>query len=732
MSTYDPTQTKKATLGEVSIEELVEIDRTCQECEQQTDLQLENPTAPLPLPNPLPTPIPIPSIPLPTPKIPIPTPIPGPLLIKNKVSGRYKYVSTSWNLELRIDIDGIQPMKMVSGDFFSITGATTSYFGSFKSDPALITLTATTIIIEAIGKFTWAAAYPKIRVTIPRTNIFQPLAAATLQFFTTLGTAGTSYCCAFNKRNFSTVILEQDREPNVTMFSSYNTGALPSGGSARILTVPDAYNEAGVDMPLSPATDLVPTTEAGTNSKWSNSELHAAMVKHCSIWKELPQWAVWLFHAYQHESGPGLYGIMFDQIGKQRQGCAVFYIGIGGTTADKLRLQLYTCVHELGHCFNLLHSWQKSLANPPQPNNPNAKSWMNYPWYYPGGAAAFWSAFPFKFEDPELIHIRHGFRNDVVMGGNNFTVGSALGAIQDPNAFDEPITDNSGLKLELQENNTNFALGEPVVVELKLSTTDTRGKIVNKLLHPNMGFVQIAIRRPSGQTQTYKPLMENCALPDIVELNAENPAVWESAYIGYGKDGLYFDQPGIYNIKAQYYALDGSAIVSNTLKLIVSVPLNKADQEMANLMMDDEQGTLLYLIGSDSDTLKAGNEAFETAIKKYPEHPLTVYAKFVIGYNKGRAFKTVTEDNRIILRKAKPDEAEKLLKPVIDASASGKGLDNISLNMTMRHLASAQKAAKDNTSAQATMKQMVDIFKAKKLNATIMETIEKQAKQVLE
>jgi hypothetical protein len=65
-------------------------------------------------------------------------------------------------------------------------------------------------------------------------------------------------------------------------------------------------------------------------------------------------------------------GIMFDQLGPQRQGCAVFHQGIGGTTADKLRLQLYTYVHELGHCFNLLHSWQKSLATPPGTNRPGS------------------------------------------------------------------------------------------------------------------------------------------------------------------------------------------------------------------------------------------------------------------------------------------------------------------------------------------------------------------------
>lgn len=91
---------------------------------------------------------------------------------------------------------------------------------------------------------------------------------------------------------------------------------------------------------------------------------------------------------------PNLYGTMFDQKGKQRQGCAVFHAGIGGATADKLRLQLYTYAHELGHCFNLLHSWQKSLATPPQADRPTALSWMNYPWLYPSGSGSVLEQLP--------------------------------------------------------------------------------------------------------------------------------------------------------------------------------------------------------------------------------------------------------------------------------------------------------------------------------------------------
>ena len=48
----------------------------------------------------------------------------------------------------------------------------------------------------------------------------------------------------------------------------------------------------------------------------------------------------------------------------QRQGAAVFYNAIQGASAATQRAQLRTYVHELGHAFNLLHSWDKGFGRP--------------------------------------------------------------------------------------------------------------------------------------------------------------------------------------------------------------------------------------------------------------------------------------------------------------------------------------------------------------------------------
>lgn len=651
---------------------------------------------------------------------------PASIIAKNTVSGRYQGYKPSFQLELRVDVDGNRPMNRLSGDFYQISGGTLLYFGSFVVNSVVINVTDTSVTVQGLGEYTWSAAAPILKVTIPRTNLNLARAPATAQFLYLSGDPGTAYVCTFVSVYFRFVQYEQDKVSDVTtpIFTSYNTGSLPSGGSARSLSVIKAYGESGIQVQTAGVWDVINISEAGANARWSNAELHAAMVKHFSHWKEVPQWKVWLLAAQLHEMGPGLYGIMFDQQGKQRQGCAVFHAGIGGTSADKLRLQLYTYVHELGHCFNLLHSWQKSYAQPPALNRPSALSWMNYPWYYPGGPDAFWSAFPFQFDDPEIIHLRHGFRNNVIMGGNDFIIGSA---IEDPRAFSSPVEDKSGLRLMLDAKKS-FALGEPVVVEIKLYVTDLRGVQVIKHLHPNMGFVQIGIRKPSGQVVVYEPLLEHCVASEVTTLDADQPSIYESAFISYGKAGHYFNEMGTYQLRAIYYSLDGSLVTSDTLSFRVQAPHNSTDEEVADLFLGDEQGTLLYLLGSDSESLKKGNEAFDSLIASYGDHPLTVYAHLVKGINAGRMFKTVSADKKLSVRAPQYEEAVNQLSAVVDASEKDKGVDNITLNMAMLRMAGDQKSAGNQKAAKETAEHMLEIFGKKSLRPHVMQLIEAKAR----
>jgi hypothetical protein len=607
--------------------------------------------------------------------------------LKRKVYGRYRSAGTPFQVELRVDVDGPAPTMRVSADYFSVSGATVSYFGSMRVDTPAVAVTPTHVIITGLGRYTWAAGAPRVKITIPRVPIVAAPAAATLQHLLPSGAPGATYICRFLGPEFRAVLFEQDCQDTVaTPFTSYNTGSFPSGGPARTVSVVSAFAEAGVQLLTTGQTDFVPSAEAG--AAWSDAELHASMVKHFTIWRDRPQWGVWLFHANLHDLGNGLYGIMFDQQGKQRQGCAVFYAGIGGTTPAQRRLQAYTCVHELGHCFNLLHSWQKSLAIPPQPNRPGSPSWMNYPWRFPGGEGAFWSAFPFRFDAQELVHLRHGFLNDVIMGGNPFRVGSAL---EDLESWRAPIEDRSGLRLELAAP-ASFAYGEPVTVEVRLTAADPRGVVATKHLRPRNGNVEIAIAQPEGRVVAYEPLLHHCMSDeDAIVLGGDEASYADRAFIHYGRDGFYFDRPGTYRLRARYTAPDGSILVSETATIRVRPPATAEDAEVAELLFGDEQGALMYLVGSDLDELGSGNDALTAIWERYPEHPLADVARVILGTNLAREFKEVQPDGTLKVRKPDVDAAVGVLAPVLDVAglkkAAAKPKDDFGkLNAVARQL----------------------------------------------
>jgi hypothetical protein len=675
------------------------------------------------------------------PAAPAPSP-PVALLRRRLVRGRYRSAAVGWQLDLRVDVDGARPMNRVSGDFFQSSGATTSYFGSFVVEGAAISTTPTEVRIEGLGRFSWAAAAPLVRVTIPRVSLRAAHAPATVQFLTPPNTPGASYLCTFASRFFRTVQWEQDSVAGTVPFVSYDTGSLPQppGSPARILSVSKAFGEAGIELQETGVPNVIPVSAAGPESSptWTDSELHNAMVNHFSLFANQPQWRVWMLVATTHAEGAR--GIMFDYGDAfQRQGAAVFYDAIRGTDAASQRAMLRTYVHELGHAFNLMHSWQKNLADPPQPLGPNGGlgdlSWMNYAWKYQpappaaGGEPAYWAGFPFAFSDSELVHLRHGFHKNVIMGADPFGTNAAE---IDPDLFSEPLTDNSGLALELRGKEA-FGYGEPVVVELKLSATDLRGKDTHGYLHPKDDFVSLAIRQPSGRVVLYRPLMRRCVDEDrSVRLDPGQPAIYDSAYVGFGRDGQYFDQPGQYELRAQYTAADGSRVVSPVMRTRVRPPGSAEDEQVGELMMGEEQGQLLALLGSDSESLRRGREALDTVLEEHGDHPLAVYARLAKGINCQRDYKDLTADKRINVREAESKDAAKLLAAVEQASTGDAGVDNITLNMAMRRQARAEARAGAPAKAAKVMDRMVSLFEQKGVNPHVLQKIRGQAESVKE
>jgi hypothetical protein len=653
-----------------------------------------------------------------------------PLQIRRLVSGSYSGTAGGFRLDLRVDIDRTGALNTASFDFFSI-GAVTNYFGSYRLSSPLISYTSTKAVINSGFVGTKAVWANRVRIEIKRNLIFSPAAPAVVTFFRN-NVQGAIYSCSFAGPYFRSVLLETDYETGTSLFGDYDTASLPCPPPSRVLNTVKAYGEAGVNMVLTGKNNSVTNNEAGPDARWTETEMHASMIKHFSKFSNLPQWAVWLFAAKRATSST-LLGIMFDylpNIKPHRQGCAVFQDTIKNyhpTTADYNRHLLYTYVHELGHAFNLLHSWDKS--------RPDSLSWMNYDWLYDqrNGFGSYWNNFSFIFDSGELLHLRHGFRNNVIMGGSDWAVGAGLEHGEVIDIFTQDmIQNNTGLQLEIEPVKKSFIMGEPVVVEVKLRCMDMNGRVVNANIHPRYDQVRVGIMKPNGKIVAYEPVAHNCVLPKEVQLTKEDNTAYASAYIGYGKEGFYFDQPGFYRIKAAYRTFEGSIIQSEEISIRVKSPVTATEDEIADKYFTTDAGMLFYLLGSDAETLKEGMEDFKLVSEKYKNNPLSIYAEMVIGVNEAMKFKVVDpEINKVVVRKRNLTAAKSKLGKVISASKGNEGVDNITLNWLYRHLAKGYLLEGDEKTAKSTLKEMEDTFKAKKLKPAVMQTISKQASSVM-
>ena len=576
------------------------------------------------------------------------------------VSGRYRGRNDRFEVELRVDVDGPRTTRRVSADYYDGD----SYRGSMRVDAPSVEVRSDGVTISGRGTFSWPTRFQSVHVSVSRHD--GAPATATLSHSTRDGVAGAAFACLFHSQSFREAILEEGVQSGVERFESYDSAALPSGGPARTISVHAAFAEAGVELTSDEAPTDVRVAAAGADGTWSDAELHAAMEQYFSRLADRPQWAIWLLHAWAHDD-PNLRGLMFDRRGRHRQGCAVFYEPLSGAGAPTARARLHACMHELGHGFNLMHCWQPSQVTPPLPSRPDATTWMNYPDRFPGGEPAFWPRFAFEFDELELAHLRHGFQDEVIMGGLPFGAGSA----REPGDVELAGPPRAqALRMRIGAPRT-FALGTPVSVDVALSVARPGPSArVSAVIGPRPGNLDVVITRPDGSEHAFEPLLRHCRGEDARDLGARDGPLIDHAFIHYGKDGFAFERVGRYEVRARYTALDGSSVLSNMLPVVVTPPATSQDRAVARLVARDPGvGKLLSLVGSAAPALADADRALQQVIDRHPTHAMAAVARLVRAASVGRDFKLVQVDGTVKVRPADADAALALVRPVIDFAA---------------------------------------------------------------
>ena len=707
------------------------------------------------------------------------------------VSGTYHGECTGRRLkrlELRVDVDGPFATNRLSGDFFVRRKGEWCYADSFIVDrvrasggpgkgewkisgwcriPELLRHK----FVAAEGGRQWTPHVRpgrdrdfRIQVVIPNPTRRRSQANVRLVFpkgSVSDPNGSTVDCqCRFSPR-FRQVSFEQDWITKAKPVRSCMT----RGGK---VTICGAYQAAGIDMrPVQRRFSGTVATDPRKSSKqqWSDAELYAAMRANFSRRSSALQWSV--YQLVVPSGDAGLKGSMFDwEDDHPRQGCAVFEDTFPHDRRRKMRI-IGAGIHEVGHCFNLHHPWEENIT-PPVTAERQARAtltWMNCPEGYhakrgksPGNdearAAHFWdectearSAGP-EFTRRERIHLRHGFRDDIIFGGSSFVGQRGMGAA----AAD-------GLELRVRCNAKGFLIGEPVVVEVRLSTRDRAGKMVHSHLHPKYGLVQLSIQRlarkgPNPAPVAYRPLVRYSV--DTLKLEKLAPkgdddedALYASAYIGFGRGGFYFADPGTYAIRALYTNVDGAQVASKPCQVAIRrPPAREAARHMkiARRLMRPQIGRLLCLRGLPPDEFESCHAALQRVLPR--KHSLALYADLAKGLHLEKDFKTVAytgRARRIEVIPAKPERSVRLLERAVgtllaNATAGKKDrfVDYITLKIVMFRLAQAfqkldrkkQGAKKRSGLARAdkVLRQMEEffLFSGRIRKYRVIKTIEKE------
>lgn len=678
---------------------------------------------PLPQPDPL-RPVPVwPLEPRPVPDLP---PDFFRCLRGRGISGRYSgfqggsdVVLLRNRLDLRVDVDvrhnsNSPVLNRISGDHFRrglvfVPGGplrfAETYVESWIVDNPVVQWQRCRAIITGTVRY-YRGIHPatSVRIVVPWS--WGAIGDATVTF-TTAGASGTPYTCAYRGDAFRSLELEVDYAASVDVAPetpAYDTtwhANRPADTPARTLSIAEAYRETGVEITMSGGRNQIDDSAPGFNS-WSPAELHDAMEsaysRYGSAW---PDWRMWGLQAGCFDNA-GVGGIMFDAAAAyggagrapERQGFAVFRNHswftnlVAGTPANQdqawaMRHYLYTWVHEAGHAFNLLHSWDKGRAG--------SLSWMNYDWKYDAlnGANQFWANFRFRFDDEELIHIRHGDRAAVVMGGDPWASG---GHLESPAAaYLEP---GPGHPVELLVRGKRFfEFLEPVEVELRLRNLSAAPATIDARLDPRYGNTTVVVGKPDGTTVQFSSVL--CLLGDA-QARTLAPAPLgdpvgadrysEKISLSYGSGGFLFEQPGAYRIRAVYSAGDVFA-VSPAALIRVGHPLSRQEDRFAGEFFTPQVGLTMALGGSMSEHLSAGLDTLREAADRLGDRAVGAKSAQVVAASVGDDFYRRTEtphgDAMVKAHEADLEEALTLTAPARDALHSGG--DKAS-NLTYREL----------------------------------------------
>ena len=643
--------------------------------------------------------------------------------------------------ELRLDVDGLYPQMRASGTLYNGLAVRVHWIANLRRTG---TNTYAGHIWYKDGT-TAALPHTQVRIQVVKSWITSQRRATVT--FTGGGAPTRIRTYRWKSASFHPVDLEFDHVQGTTPVTVYNTGAHPNRPAtlpAMNLRIETVFRRAGFAVTRG-VDNEIPIAEAGRNATWSDMEMHDAMQVHWSKFANAPQWAMWVLFAGLHDQGTSLGGIMFDDIGpNHRQGTAVFnksFIknapsGDANPAAWVERMKFWTACHEMGHAFNLAHSWQKALIHLgkgpwiPIPNEPEARSFMNYPFRVGGGQAAFFADFEFRFSDGELLFMRHAPSRFVQQGNADWF---------DHHGFEQAVVSPASpykLELRVHRSMNHFEFMEPVSVELKLSNVSDRPLMVDAGMLEHTHDITMVVKRRGRPAQLWRPFAHHFHADETRALEP-GEALYGQYFVAVGPNGWAVDEPGVYTIQAALH-IDGEDVVSNPLEIRVAPPRGYEEEFLAQEFFSEDVGRTLAFDGTRY--LDKANETLHEVVEQMPERRVATHARVALGRPLARRYKLLVAeepdapadeiDKRFKLLKAEPDEArETLTKALVDdAQAAADTLGHIEYRAQIETLGVFLDEEGDADTAATSLTKAAKVLKDRKVLDRVVKNLEKQSK----
>ena len=529
--------------------------------------------------------------------------------------------------ELRIDTDGPHPLMVASGVIVAGLADRLCWIANIAAADGGGEHEIARWSGEIWYKEGAAALLPHQHVEIS-VDMSAGEPAATVRFSGAVADQVRTY--RHQSSGFHDVEFEFDAVEGVEAVTAINTGDHPNrppGLLAETLSVEDAYRRAGFNTRITSAGPAVPLALAGADAAWSNTELHDAMQSYWSRFSATAQWSMWVLFAARHEDGPDMGGIMFDDIGpNRRQGSAIFNDSFISHAPDSdsakeawvRRMRFWTVVHEMGHAFNMAHSWQKAIGTAwiPVANEPEARSFMNYPTYVKGGQAAFFSDFAYRFSDKELLLLRHAPERFVEMGSAPW--------FDDHGFRQAEVPPEPRFRLNLRVNRPQpvFDFLEPCMVELKLENISNEAQLARGDMMSEAEHLVVIIKKDGAPARRWLPFAQQCSSGEGMILQPGG-AVYQALFLGAGRNGWDLAGPGLYTVQVAIRS-HGEDHVSNPLRLKILPPEGREDERLAQDLFTQDVGRVLAFDGSR--VLDGANSVLQEAVDRMPTRPVARHA----------------------------------------------------------------------------------------------------------